>query len=341
MRFLKTWSTALFFVASTVLLAWSGGCSSSGSGGSLDGSVVGSSGGGTCQATCAKSCSADGDCDTSQGELCCNFGSAGKACEPAKACPRFCSQDTDCDTSMGQACELLSPRRVPQGLRACDLRHQALRVGHGLPGERPGLLRHLQAVHLHPCGRLPEGVRDELRLRHDQRPDLLHDTPEPRPEPRQRQGPLPQPAVHRVPSGLHHLGGLRLDLCADLLRRDVRRDVSEVVQGGQRLRGTDLLRLGDGVPPAAPRPLLSEGPSCKGVPSYSSCTTCGESRGCGTSCLGCAAEGGAGSCTGSPVYTTCSTCPECGINNYCTGCTQNTTGTCSGSSPCLASTTAR
>src|SRR4051812_37162345 len=47
-------------------------------------------GAGLCLGTCDKPCAADQDCNTSSGELCCDFGNGGKICQNAKVCPRFC-----------------------------------------------------------------------------------------------------------------------------------------------------------------------------------------------------------------------------------------------------------
>ncbi|HEV8551563.1 MAG TPA: hypothetical protein VGQ57_21090, partial [Polyangiaceae bacterium] len=95
-------------------LSWGllGGCSTKSDDDDSRGSAgEGNSGGsgpapgkGICQSACAKSCSGDTDCDTSNGELCCNLGSAGKVCSPASSCPRFCADDTKCDTKAGEAC---------------------------------------------------------------------------------------------------------------------------------------------------------------------------------------------------------------------------------------------
>ncbi|HEY4393737.1 MAG TPA: hypothetical protein VGP64_06725, partial [Polyangia bacterium] len=60
---------------------------------------------GLCEPTCAKNCSSDSDCETSQGELCCDYGAAGKSCSQASACPIACTDDTKCDPTKGQACE--------------------------------------------------------------------------------------------------------------------------------------------------------------------------------------------------------------------------------------------
>jgi len=60
---------------------------------------------GLCEPTCAKTCGSDSDCETSQGELCCDYGAAGKSCSPASACPIMCTDDSRCDPTKGQACE--------------------------------------------------------------------------------------------------------------------------------------------------------------------------------------------------------------------------------------------
>lgn len=82
---------------------------------------------GVCEATCPKPCNEDTDCDTAHGELCCDYGSDGKACSQAMLCPRFCTADTDCDTPNGEGCEratLLSSEKVceqaSKGMRLCS-----------------------------------------------------------------------------------------------------------------------------------------------------------------------------------------------------------------------------
>lgn len=84
----------------TVVL-WAAACSGS------DSPTGGPSatGKGVCAESCPKSCAADEECDISDGELCCDFGSAfGKACVPARRCPRFCTADADCRGDEGEAC---------------------------------------------------------------------------------------------------------------------------------------------------------------------------------------------------------------------------------------------
>jgi hypothetical protein len=80
---------------------------------------------GVCQPTCAKACVGDNDCETSQGELCCDFGEAGKICLSAAQCPRHCEDDSACSTSQGEAClptSLSAPNECVDsrsGLRSC------------------------------------------------------------------------------------------------------------------------------------------------------------------------------------------------------------------------------
>src|SRR5579872_7139581 len=58
---------------------------------------------GVCASSCDKACTADQDCNTGVGELCCDFGSRGKICQSAKSCPKLCTGNTDC-TAAGQSC---------------------------------------------------------------------------------------------------------------------------------------------------------------------------------------------------------------------------------------------
>ncbi len=115
-------------------LALSSACSSGGSGGNggSGGSGTGASGSGTmlpagtgiCEASCPKDCTSDNDCQTSQGELCCDIG-VGKICADAQECPRFCTDDSKCDTANGEACLQVS-QQVTQ--KVCTQPANALQV---------------------------------------------------------------------------------------------------------------------------------------------------------------------------------------------------------------------
>jgi hypothetical protein len=61
---------------------------------------------GICQATCNKDCTSDQDCDMTSGQMCCDFGEAGKACVAATQCPTMCQDDDRCNTAQGLACVL-------------------------------------------------------------------------------------------------------------------------------------------------------------------------------------------------------------------------------------------
>src|SRR5207237_358368 len=93
-----------FIALGAILSVIGAGCSSSSSGGTGTVPTTTSTGQGTCAATCDKPCGSDQDCNTSQGELCCDFGETGKICQNAKSCPKFCHDDSTCETAMGQAC---------------------------------------------------------------------------------------------------------------------------------------------------------------------------------------------------------------------------------------------
>ena len=110
----------------------SGGSGKGGTGGTLGkggsvgkGGTSGTNGDGTCQPTCAKTCATDNDCETAQGELCCDYGAPGKACTVAVLCPRRCEDDSSCTTNQGEAClstSLASPKECVAsggGLRTC------------------------------------------------------------------------------------------------------------------------------------------------------------------------------------------------------------------------------
>jgi hypothetical protein len=87
----------------TLLLACSGGGKKDKEG-SDGGSTSELAAGGFCADTCPKECQGDTECDTADGELCCNFGDNGQICMPAAMCPRFCDDDVQCDTDVGEAC---------------------------------------------------------------------------------------------------------------------------------------------------------------------------------------------------------------------------------------------
>ncbi len=81
---------------------------------------------GVCADECLKACDTDNQCDTADGELCCDFGE-GKACVDAQACPRFCEGDNDCDIADGEAClrtTLAAPETVctdpGEAVRLCE-----------------------------------------------------------------------------------------------------------------------------------------------------------------------------------------------------------------------------
>jgi hypothetical protein len=84
---------------------------------------------GLCADACPKPCQGDTDCETQNGELCCDFGDGvGKACSSAASCPRFCAGDVECDTAAGEAClrtHVVSEQTVctsPEAaLHACQL----------------------------------------------------------------------------------------------------------------------------------------------------------------------------------------------------------------------------
>lgn len=103
-----------------------GGCESKAGGGgavSPGGGVGGAGGGGaTCRDSCPKSCTSDADCDLSDGEICCSYGSVGAACVEAKDCPRFCDSDATCDSSEGEICcrtSLVAPEKTCEEAKEC------------------------------------------------------------------------------------------------------------------------------------------------------------------------------------------------------------------------------
>ncbi len=70
---------------------------------------------GVCADSCPKACADDDECDTADGELCCDYAEHGKACVSAPMCPRFCDDDSRCNLQSGEAClrpTLDAPQRI-------------------------------------------------------------------------------------------------------------------------------------------------------------------------------------------------------------------------------------
>jgi hypothetical protein len=88
-------NTLLFLMASLL-----GGCSS----GQAEDGGPSATGQGLCRGSCPKTCAGDADCNTADGQMCCDYGSYGKACVDASNCPRFCGGDSDCKTDKGETC---------------------------------------------------------------------------------------------------------------------------------------------------------------------------------------------------------------------------------------------
>jgi hypothetical protein len=93
---------------------------------------------GLCQTTCNKDCEGDADCDISAGQLCCDFGSAGKACVSSALCPASCTIDKDC--AAGQACVLPSVSatnkacaKAGSGVQACSADADCANVSTAMP----------------------------------------------------------------------------------------------------------------------------------------------------------------------------------------------------------------
>jgi|GEM_PF-1197818 len=125
--------TRKLLVATLALGAWWAGCSKSSE---TSAPLPNELEQGLCADKCIKACNADSDCNAVDGELCCDFGSDGKACTEAKECPRQCTNDARCDTANGQACvrtKLETPINVceepSKGLRLCGADSDCKEIG--------------------------------------------------------------------------------------------------------------------------------------------------------------------------------------------------------------------
>ncbi len=288
---------------------------------------------GLCEATCAKTCGSDSDCNTSQGELCCDYGQAGKACSPAAQCPISCTDDSKCDSTKGQACERvdlsLSGKYCTtpsNGLQLCSLDSDCTTVGDVCCGnyDQPFCL---------PPSDCPKACASSSEC--NTANSEVCCTSIPMIEPHiNASGLCLNPAYAACPTTCTQstdcntagneicCNGVCSTTCAKTCKSS-----SDCNQ--QICCKSALVNL----PPRTG--IYSTGPHCAGTPSYSTCASCGAAHGCsGTAtgyCQGCTPQTAAGGLCNGTRTISCATCGSvypCS-STYCAGCTAGTsTGNC-------------
>jgi hypothetical protein len=285
---------------------------------------------GICQDTCAKTCSADSDCDTSTGELCCDYGTAGKACSQAAQCPIMCTDDSKCDPTKGQACERVdlslpgmyctTPADAIQlcavdtdcatGDVCCGIYDQPFCLP---PSECPktcGTSNDCNTANGEICCTSVSTVEPAITASGL----CLNPTYSPCPKP------CSQSTDCNTANG---------EICCDgICSTTCQKTCKESSDCNQQICCKSALV---NIPPATQ--IFTTGPHCAGTPAYT-CLECGELGECGgTYCPGCTSSTTTtGTCLGTREYT-CATCGELGCSaTYCPGCTSSTTttGTCIG-----------
>jgi hypothetical protein len=273
------------------ILAVAVACNSSSSGNT--GGPGGPGGPGVCASACAKSCAADQDCDTTSGELCCNYGNGNAACAQAKSCPKFCTDDTACDTTTGQACELVS---FQNSQKACELPQQGIHLCQSdndcATGGTTGQVCcgiYKQSFCL-PASECPKGCSTST----DCNTAL---------------GEICCTSVHAVEPSLGSAAGLCLNATNTACPKACASSADCSAQGQLCCNGicaatcakscnsdTDCnAQICCHTTDLAPQPphIFSAGPSCTGTETVTSCAQCGNTYGCGTTrCPGCTSQGG-------------------------------------------------
>jgi len=330
MSFSKAWLAApALCVVLVVAAALGGGCSSNSNGGGNGSSGSGSggaSGPGICLSSCDKPCGGDGDCDTSNGELCCDYGSAGKVCQDAKSCPKFCGSDQDCMTSMGQACEKVSLssavticESASQGLQTCKVDTDCL-------GNSQVCCNIYQTGLCTAANECPKSCSTSSTCNTTNGEVCCTTASKVDPSitaPGLCLNPQYAPCPKACPNGDSDCASTSQLCCNGICSNTCPKSCNQSSDCDQQICCTSYKAS---LPPGPT--LFHTGPTCAGAPTYTTCQQCGQIRGCG-SCPGCGVDGGTGVCEGTPFS---STCDYCGTNYGCAcpGCS-NTTGSCSGS----------
>jgi hypothetical protein len=303
-------------LACLVLACVAGGCNTSDSNNNNNNNT-GPTGPGMCQASCPKSCVLDHDCETNQGQLCCDYGAGAKVCQNAQGCPRFCTTDSTCDTSTGQACvrtSLQSPTTV------CEPAQAALRVCK-IDGDCQqnevccGIYKEKICTAANQCPKAC-GSSTDCDTTSGQicctsvgsvEPSLsaaglcLNTNYEPCPKS------CVQSSDCTAPAALCCQG-----VCAATCPKQCNQD-SDCV-------GQICCKAANLFPP--PPHHFKVAPTCQGTENYTTCQQCGSSLGCNR-CPGCASEAGAGYCSGNPFYNTCLACANAYGCANCAGCTSS------------------
>ncbi len=309
--------------------AWSGGCSSSSSGGSPN--SVGNTAPGVCTDTCDKPCGSDNDCNTANGELCCDYSSigngAGKVCQAAKSCPTFCAQDTDCQTSMGQACEPVSLsngsvkvcEQATQAIHECSSDAQCtgnneicctIYKGSGLCTAANACPKSCSTssscdtTQGEICCTSVAAVDPNLNV-----PGLCLNP---------QYSPCPKSCT--TSSDCAATG----DLCCNGV---CQKTCPKSCNVDNDCTNQICCKSYNSALPAGPG-MYSTGPTCTGTPIYTTCQQCQLSRGC--TCPGCGSEAGTGGCTGTPDYPDCASCGNAFGCSSCLGCQTGTSVSCTG-----------
>lgn len=327
----KLWQGALTLVAA---LTWFGGCGPGGTGttGSSSSSTgSGSNGAGVCSATCDNSCTKDQDCNMSAGELCCDYGAAGKVCQAAATCPHACTADSNCNLSSGQACirtTLTSTQMVcgqpSQGLKICQ--HDA-----DCPSNEVCCGDYTQPF-CTPAARCPKSCTTSSQCQTTQGEICCTSAKTMEPS-LSAAGLCLNPNYTACPQSCSTSADCATGTTNNLLCCN---GICAATCPNRCQQSSDCInqiccksaRLNAAQPPQT----FSAGPSCQGTPTYATCTSCGTSTGSCTYCPGCtAASGTTGTCLGTPNYTDCASCGTALGCSYCPGCSTSTTGSCGGS----------
>jgi len=277
---------------------------------------------GYCETTCSKSCGQDSDCDTSRGELCCDYGDAGKSCAQASQCPIACSDDSACNTMSGQACVRVD-LSIPQ--KYCEAPSAAIQLCQGDNDCTNGNVCcniYNESVCLPPTS-CPKSCTDSSAC--DTANSEICCTTLGAVEPALKApGLCLNPASTPCPKACSTSQDCAAtgDICCNgICQATCRQTCMQSSDCNQQIccKSAEVR-----IPP--PTKIFSTGPHCTGTPMYT-CAQCQSAGYCSQGyCPGCTAT-----CTGTAAYT-CAQCQSAGYcsQGYCPGCTNSSTGTCSG-----------
>jgi hypothetical protein len=336
MNFRKAWPVVV--VAGLILVAttWSGcsGSNSSNGNGSSGSGSGGTNGPGICEPTCNKACGVDNDCDTSNGELCCDYGTNGKVCQDAKSCPRFCTDDSACNTTMGQACELVS---LSSTEKACETPTQAFKLCQAdsdcMPNNEVCCTIYNKGI-CTAANECPKACSTSSTC--DTTSGEVCCTTVQKIEPSlTTAGLCLNPAFTPCPKACSTSSDCDNPQAAICCNGVCAATCPKSCMQSSDCTGQICCKTSTASLPPPPV-VFKVGPTCQGTPTYTTCQQCGQSFGC-SRCGGCSSEGGTGACTGTPFENTCAACGQVyNCATQCLGCTAGTgTGTCTGNAyPC-------